>query len=162
MIEKLDFNPSSPSWLWLFPLTYIIHIFEEYRGGIVLSSSLSEMHGFNLTPTEFLRLTIVGLMLIVIGIIIARKFRFPQLLSVILATVISLNGLSHTISSCLSGAYNPGLISGLLIWLPLGAITLLYLRRSMRHGRYWMGVIIGLAISGVVSWLALGGGKTLN
>ena len=144
---------------WLFPATLLVHITEEYWGGLAFSSSPSSMRGVNLTPTNFLLLTGLAWALMVTGIFLARKFNFPELFLVLLGTIVLINGLSHTISSVVGAEYNPGLISGVLVWIPLGGVTLALMKRRMGSRRYWFGVMAGAAIHGVVSLLALGGGS---
>jgi hypothetical protein len=70
-----------------------------------------------------------------------------------------INGLSHTIKTILGAAYNPGVVSGLLIFIPLGAAMLIYLKRRMRGRRYYGAMLVGAAIHGVISLLALSGGS---
>jgi hypothetical protein len=139
---------------WLFPATLLLHLIEEYWGGTALSNSPDKMRGVNLAPAQFLALTGFGLALMIAGIILALRFGFPQLLLVILGIFVLINGLSHTLTSVLKAEYNPGVISGLLIWIPLGVVTLIGLKDSMTGHRYWMGTAIGIGIHAVVSTLA--------
>jgi hypothetical protein len=147
-------------WAWLFPTTYLLHIAEEYWGGDGYTRHLSQTRGLYLSPLRFFILTAIGFLLMIAGIIVAQTFKFPQLLLVILGTVFFINGLSHAISSILTRKYDPGLISGVLIWVPLGIATLLQLKGSMPTSRYLMGSVIGLMIQGTVSLLALSAGKS--
>ena len=146
-------------WPWLFPATYLIHIAEEHRGGQGFSAHMAQSRGVHFTSLRFFFLTGIGLVLMVAGILLAQRLRFLHLLLVILGTVVLANGLSHTLSGIFNGTYNPGLISGLLIWIPLGAATLYGLAGGMPMQRYAIGILIGLGIQAVVSWLALQGGK---
>ena len=146
-------------WPWLFPFTYLIHIAEEYWGGGGYSAHLSKTKGVDLTRARFLLMTAIGLVLLIVGIPLAQMFRFPQLLLVILGTVVLVNGISHGVSSLVKASYNPGLISGILIWIPLGVITLAQLRDRMSTIRFLTALAIGLAIQAVVSVLSLRGGK---
>ena len=159
MTDKPHSDRSVKLLSWLFPATLLAHITEEYWGGLAFSSSPSSMRGVNLTPAMFLLMTGLAWALMVTGIFLARKFNFPELFLVLLGTIVLINGLSHTISSIVGAEYNPGLISGLLIWIPLGGVTLALMKRRMGSRRYWLGVVAGAAIHGVVSLLALGGGS---
>lgn len=146
-------------WPWLFPFSYLIHIAEEYWGGDGYSAYLSRTKGVDLTRLRFLLMTAIGLVLMVAGIPLAQMFRFPQLLLVILGTVVLVNGVSHGVSSLVKRSYNPGLVSGVLIWIPLGVITLAQLRDRMSTARFLTALMIGLAIQAVVSVLSLRGGR---
>ena len=111
-------------WSWLFPITYVIHIGEEFYGGEGYPAYLKRLRGVDMSPTEFLVGQAIGLALIVVGILIARRLNFPQQLLVILGTVVLVNGLSHLGTSLFYREYGPGLVSGVLIWIPFGVALL--------------------------------------
>lgn len=159
IIRSTDKVGATTAWLWLFPVTYLIHIAEEYWIGGGYFAYLARTRGVNLTPARFIFLNGIGCALIVIGIFIAQRLKFPEWLLVCLGAVVAGNGLTHTVTALRAAEYNPGLASGLLIWLPLGAATLWVLRGRMRRRRYWSAVAIGVAINVVVSVLALNSGK---
>lgn len=141
---------------WLYPLTLLAHLAEEYYGGVMLADSPQTMKGVGLTRARFLALTGLGVALVLTGIILARSFGFTQLLLVILGIFILINGTSHTITSWLKAEYNPGVATGLLLWVPLGAVTLACLKSNMSWQRYLTGIVTGIAIHVIVSWLARG------
>lgn len=155
------FNFSGPNmlWLWLYPATYLLHIAEEYWGGTGYIAHLAKTKGVVFTPLRFFSLTIFGWVLMVVGVILADRCKFPQLLLVIFGTLVLGHVLSHTVSRVRTAKYNPGLLTGLLIWLPLGAITLVQLQGSMSGGRYWTGLVIGIGIQGMVLLIAARGGS---
>ncbi|HVS80999.1 MAG TPA: HXXEE domain-containing protein [Pyrinomonadaceae bacterium] len=134
--------------LWLFLLVYPLHIIEEIRG-------VGAFRGINLSLKQFFILSGAACLLMVIGILLAQKFRFPQLLEIVFGTVFLLNGLSHIINSVVIRGYDAGLITGTLIFIPLGVTSLVRLRNSMRRLRYLAGVALGLAAQGIITVLAL-------
>ncbi len=156
MIKSSSFVDFIALLCWLYPLTLLAHLAEEYCGGVRLADSPHTMKGVGLTRKRFLALTGLGVVLVVIGIILARLLGFTQLLLVILGTFVLINGTSHTITSWFKATYNPGIATGLLLWIPLGAVTLVYLKNSMSWQRYWTGVMTGIAIHAIVSLLASG------
>ena len=144
-------------WSWLFPLTYLIHIAEEFYGGEGYPAYLKRLRGVEMSSTKFLVGQAIGLALIVLGILIARRLRFPRQLLVILGTVILFNGLSHLATSVSYREYGPGLISGVLIWIPFGIATLTRFKSSMRPVRFWLYVASGIAINVVIALITLKG-----
>jgi uncharacterized protein with HXXEE motif len=152
-------NSTILSWLWLFPTSYLIHIAEEYWGGEGYSAYLLKTRGVSLPPTRFLLLQSIGVVLMIVGVILAGRLRFPRMMAVILGAIVLLNGITHTATSAVHGGYGPGLLSSLLIWIPLGALTLLRLKDGMRGSRYWIGVIIGVAVNGIIAILTMRGGR---
>lgn len=144
-------------WSWLFPLTYVIHIAEEFYGGEGYSAYLKRLRGVEMSPTKFLVGQAIGLTLIVFGILIARRLGFPRQLLVILGTVVLFNGISHLATSAYYREYGPGLISGVVIWIPFGIATSMRFKSSMRPVRYWLYVAIGVAINAVIALITLKG-----
>lgn len=145
-------------WSWLFPLTYLIHIAEEFYGGEGYPAYLKRLRGVEMSPTRFLVGQAIGLALIVVGILIARRLSFPRQLLVILGTVVLVNGASHLATSSYYREYGPGLISGVLIWIPFGMATLIRFKDSMTRRRYWLYVAIGVGINVAIALIALQGG----
>ena len=143
-------NAPTTLWSWLFPTTYLFHIAEEYWGGEGYSAYLLRLRGIQLSPTRFLVVQAIGLALMTVGIILARRLRFPNLLTVILGTVVLVNGVTHTIVSLVYAEYVPGLITSIVLWIPLGVATLMKFRRTMYEARYWLCVALGVAINGII------------
>jgi hypothetical protein len=134
--------------LWIFLLVYPLHIFEEIR-------SVGAPHGINLSAKQFFILSGAACLLLAIGILLARRFRFPQLLEIVLGTVFVLNALSHIINSVAIRGCDAGVITGTLIFIPLGVTSLIGLRNSMRRLRYFAAVALGLAAQVIITLLAL-------
>ncbi len=143
-------NTSTAVWPWLFPLTYLLHVAEEYWGGEGYSAYLLRLRGVQFSPTRFLVVQSIGLALMIVGIVLARRLHFPNLLSVILGSVVLVNGLTHTILSVSYTEYVPGLITSILLWIPLGITTLVRLRRTMRQARYWLCIALGVGINVII------------
>lgn len=130
----------------LFPATYLLHIAEEYWGGEGYPAYLLRVQGVHFSGTRFWVLQSIGIALMIAGLFLARRLNFPHFLVLILSTVFFKNAATHIVRSSLSAAYEPGLVTSLLLWLPLGAFTLFNLRRLMSGRRYLCGLAIGLAI----------------
>ena len=139
--------PKSSNWLWLFPIAYFLHAIEEIKG-------LGAFHGINLSSKQFLVFSGVALLLLVCGIILARRYGFPQLLSVCLGTAVLLNGLSHIAESVSIAGYDAGVITGTVIFIPIGLVTLFGLMKSMARLRYAVGIALGVLIQGIAMILA--------
>lgn len=146
-----DMNSTTSSGsrrLWLFLLVYPLHIFEEIR-------SVGAPHGINLSAKQFFILSGAACVLLAIGILLAQKFRFPQLLEIVLGTVFVLNALSHLINCIVIRGYDAGVITGTLIFIPLGVTSLIRLRNRMGRARYFAAAGLGIVAQGVIMMLAL-------
>lgn len=144
---------------WLVPLTYLIHIAEEYWGGEGYPAYIYRLRGVYLSPNRFLVAQAIGFALVAIGIILARNFNFPQMMLVILSTTVMGNALTHSFSAVATFSYNPGLLSSVLIWLPMGIFVLLRFRREMSPQRYWLAFAIGVGINVAIGVITMRGGR---
>jgi hypothetical protein len=143
-------NTSTTLWSWLFPFTYVLHIAEEYWGGEGYSDYLLRLREVQLSPTRFLLVQAIGLVLMIMGITLARRLKFPNLMITILGAIVFVNGLTHTILSLAYNEYVPGLITSILLWIPLGIITLVSFRHTMSKARYSLGMAFGVAINAII------------
>ena len=157
MFDALLGERKEEVWAWLLPVTYLIHVTEEYVAGVALAPSPNKIRGANVTPTQFLILQGFGLTLLVVGIILSRRFKFRPWLLICLGTVVIVNGLIHVVGSLRIAGYNPGLISGVLIWIPLGVAILIHLKKQMRPNMYWTAIAVGIAINLAILVIARGG-----
>ncbi len=115
-------------WLWVFPITYLIHIAEEYWGGEGYPAYILRLRGVHMSTARFLVAQSVGVVLVTVGVILARRFNFPQMMLIILGSIVLVNGITHTVTALSIMRYGPGLWSSIFIWIPLGVFTLFRFR----------------------------------
>ncbi len=101
----------------------------------------------------------IGFILVTLGMILARQFSFPQMMLLILCTTVMGNALTHTYSAVATQSYNPGLLSSLLIWMPLGIFVLIRFRREISQQRYWLAIAIGVGINVAIGVITMRGGR---
>ena len=144
---------------WLIPVTYLIHIVEEYWGGEGYSAYIYRLRGVHLSPTRFLVAQAIGLILVTAGILIARRLGFPAMMMVILMMTLLGNVVTHTFNAITQLSYNPGLLTALLIWLPMGIFALVRFRSATGAKRSWIALGIGIGINVVVGVITMRGGR---
>ena len=154
-----QYVPPSALWMWLFPVTYLIHIAEEYWGGEGYSAYLYRLRGVHLSTGRFFFFHSLGVVLIVLGIVISLQLKFPRFMLGIMGAIVLSNGITHTVTALRHGGYGPGLVSCVLIWIPLGIGTLFVLYGEVPTTRLVVAAAIGGAINGVVALIALRGGR---
>jgi hypothetical protein len=142
-------------WVWLFPATYLAHVAEEYWGGEGFPRWISRVAGAALSEEAFLTLNALAWVVMVVAIAAVARglWRWPL---VAFGLVVLLNALLHAGGSVITRSYSPGLVTGLLLWLPLGAVTLRRARREVSRRTFAVGVMAGLLAHAVVSLLAFG------
>jgi hypothetical protein len=148
-------------WLWVFPITYLIHIAEEYWGGEGYPAYILRLRGVHMSTTRFLVAQSVGVVLVTIGVVLARRFNFPQMMLIILGTIVLVNGITHSVTALSIMRYGPGLWSSIFIWMPLGLFILVRFRNSVSRKRYWIGIAIGVGVNIVVGILTMRGGRVV-
>ena len=144
---------------WIFPLTYLIHIAEEYWVGEGYAAYIFRIRGVHMSPARFLAAQSIGFILVTLGVILAKHFHFPQTMLLILGTIVLTNGLTHSFTSLTTRTYGPGLYSSVLIWIPLGLIALLGFKNGVTRKRYWLCVAIGVGVNVLVGVITMRGGR---
>jgi len=129
----------------LFPLVYLLHIIEEVRG---------VGHDFNVSLNTFLILSAATWVLMIVGVVLAHRLGFPHFIAVCLGSTVFLNGLWHIFNSVSNRGFEAGVISGTLLFIPIGLATLIGLRNSMRRQRYIVGAGLGLVIQTIAAIVA--------
>ena len=144
---------------WLFPLTYLIHVAEEYWGGEGYPAYILRVRGVHLTTTRFFVAQILGTVLMALGIMLARRLNFSYLMVIIMASLVLVNGLTHTLTSLTNGGYGPGVFSSALIWIPLSIFCLVRFSREVSRKRFLLGVTIGLGVNVLVFVITMRGAR---
>ncbi len=139
---------------WLFPLTYVLHLAEEYWGGEGFPAWISRVAGVSFTNHEFLVLNSFALLLLTLGAWLIYQNTWRWLLTA-LAGVVFLNGTLHLVFSVWTWTYSPGLISGVLCWMPLGLVTMYRQWHLAARRSFVIGIVLALGLHLLVSLLAL-------
>lgn len=144
------------SWPLLFPLTYLIHIAEEYFAAEGFPEWSARYLNFRLTPERFLELNGIAWIAVCMASLIVLWRASARWVLVPLATVTAINGCAHAVASIATMSYSPGVISGVMLWIPLGVFTLRRGYQDLSSRLFWMGIGVGIVLHGVVTVLALG------
>lgn len=144
---------------WWFPATYALHAAEEYCTGETFPVWISRLAAVQFTPTAFLWLNGIAMaaMLVAAWLAAARGVRW---LTTTLATVVAINGTAHLVGSLATMTWSPGVVTGTLLWLPLGVATLVQRHRELSARSFVGGVVLGLAAHAIVSAVVLVTGTT--
>jgi hypothetical protein len=141
---------------WLLPVTYAAHVFEEWRGGF--PAWWSSLTGVDLSVEKFLSLNEIALALMTLGVVAGYAVRPLRWLFVAFGAAVLLNAASHLVACAATRSYSPGAVTGTLLWLPLGWLTLRAGRAELSRLSFAAGVAVGVAMHAVVALMALLGG----
>jgi hypothetical protein len=153
MITAADSSPKRlfEDWIWLFPATYLIHAMEEYWCGEGFYRWAARIIGWGMTPAQFVWINGTAWLLMVASILVFRKTPSVRWLTITYATVALVNGFAHFVGSLWTWTYSPGVISGVLLWIPLGAATFYRAwKGEVTRRSFVYGLLVGALIHGMI------------
>jgi hypothetical protein len=155
---SLDSPPWPRLWPLLLPLAYLVHLAEEQWTGGGFPAWVSSTVGAPLTEARFVVINAVAWPL-ALGVC-AAAVAWPKLCWPVLAVaaVLALNGAVHLLGSLATASDSPGVVSGVLVYLPLGLATLRRGRGAVTPGAFLGALLTGVALHGVVVAVAFAGG----
>jgi hypothetical protein len=133
--------------LWLFVPAYVVHLAEEWLAGF--PAWIGAIVGTPLPGTAYLVINGTAFVLLVAGIRAAIGSEKHGWVAVAVATVALVNVAAHTAGAVLTGSYSPGLISAVLLYVPLGVLTMI---RASEQATAQMagGILAGVLIHAAV------------
>jgi hypothetical protein len=140
----------TPDPVWLFPLTYAVHLLEEYFVGGGFPSWAQRALGIQLSNREFVAWNAFALAAMCAGALLVSRYRRFRYIEIGLAIAVLGNVAAHVIGSLATLTYSPGLITGVLVWIPLGWFRLrTVFGHSSRRARV-AGICIGVFVTAVI------------
>ncbi len=141
------------AWTALFPVTYAVHIAEEYWAGDTFSGWVSRLWSIDFSQQEFLVLNAIAMAVMIAGVIVANvtTFRLPI---AALGFIVAFNGALHAVASVVTASYSPGVVSGVLIWIPFGVFALRRAYGALPRRQFYGGIVAGLIGHALMSLLA--------
>lgn len=144
--------------MWLFPLTYLIHAAEELRGGF--PAWVSRIAGISVTPELFLRFNAMFFVGMVAAVLLARYVPGAGWIAVTLAVSIAVNGLFHLAGTIVTRSYSPGVVTGVLLWVPFGVFALSRMRARLSRAVFLFACLGGVGLQVMVSMILLRSGAS--
>lgn len=152
MATQSTSNNTAPRAVLLLPIAYVLHLAEEWFGGLSLWTMA--VLGYELSLERFIIINAIAFPIFVTGALAAVYDSRIAWFGTSFAALLGLNGVLHTFGTLAYGRLMPGTITVLLIYIPLSVIVLrsaasrfstIVLVRSI-----WLGVLL----HGLVALLA--------
>jgi hypothetical protein len=140
--------------LWPFVPAYAIHVAEEWFGGF--PAWLGQIVGSPMPGPAFLIINAVAFVLLIAAIRWATQSERSGWMAVAVATIFLANTLAHAAGSAMTRSYGPGLISAVVLYVPLGSLAMIRAIDQADRAQVSRGVLAGLAIHALVFALAWG------
>jgi len=134
--------------LWLFVPAYVAHVAEEWLGGF--PQWIAMVAGRPLPASAFFIVNGIALLLAVAGIRAAIRSDRYGWIAVAVATIALVNTLAHAGGAALTGTYSPGLISAVVLYVPLGALAIIRAVDQAPREQLRRGIAAGLIIHALV------------
>jgi hypothetical protein len=146
-----------PLLVWLFPLSYAGHLVEETLAGEGLRFWLGRLGPAPLSLTGFVLLNAVAMTAFIAGAMIATRRQGTGWPVIAMATLVLLNALLHVLGTLVTRTYSPGLVTSVVLYVPLGALTVLRASTQASSVEWQLGLVAGVAAQAIVTSLALSG-----
>lgn len=137
-----------PLLLWLFVPAYLAHLAEEWWAGF--PEWIAAFTGRPLPGEAFLAINAAALILLFAATMAATRRESAGWLAVAIATVFTLNAVLHLLGAFASASYSPGMVTGVVLYVPLGLLTLLRAWHQQLPSQFARGVAAGVAVHAVV------------
>jgi len=142
-------------WVWFLPAAYVCHAAEEAFVGNGIMEWMAAGGGVRLSLAAFVGLNLVGAGMMCLAAWAARKSKIWRWPCVAGATVIFVNGVWHAAICVMTRSYIPGVGTGILLYVPIGAVLLFRLRRLISPRLFASAIVIGVVIHGATLWIVL-------
>ncbi len=129
----------------LYPGVYLVHLIDERYYGIGTADFATQYFGIYFTNEAWWAVNVPSLMMLTATATLVARQVWPRWLAVALATHLALHGLMRVPTSAWTLTIAPGLISGLLLCLPLSVITLLWGWSALPRTQFRNGILVGIA-----------------
>jgi len=133
-----------PALLWLIAAAFVLHVTEEWLGGF--PQWLARIVSRPLPDEAFFIINGVVLVLIVAGIRAAARDESNGWIAVTIATIALVNTAVHVAGAILVRGYAPGLISAAILYVPLGALTMIRAFDQAPRAQLFRGIAAGLLL----------------
>ncbi len=144
MGESSEELPFSSRWLWLFPPAYLAHLIDERFWGAGTANWAYTNTGIYFTNAGWLAVNVPSMLLLTIAAALSAARIWPQWVGVALAVHFVLHALVRIIGTAATGQVSPGVVTGVLICLPLAIPTLVRGYQSLSTPSYRRGLLAGV------------------
>jgi hypothetical protein len=148
-------NESAGPWAWFLPAAYAAHVIEEAFAGGGFMSWMYAGGGVRLSLTAFLGLNAAGVILLCLAAWAARRTKAYGWPLASGAAIVFVNGIWHAAICAMTRSYIPGVLTGLVVYIPVGVVVLFRMRRMLSPRLFASAIAVGFVIHGVVLWLVL-------
>ena len=151
-VVAIDRPHQVPRAALVLPFALALHVAEEWFGGFPAWTAV--IAGDSLEPERFLVINALGLLLFTAGAVAAFRDSGTAWIVVSLAALVGLNGVLHTLATAAFGRYSPGVVTGLLLYIPLSVVVLRFSATMLPKAHFARAVLLGILLHALVTLVA--------
>lgn len=141
-------------WPVLLPLSYLLHLAEEWWGGEGFAAWTARAVGAPVSTTRFLVLNgIVWPLFTILTVVAIRRSELKWFLTTF-GTIVLINATLHVLGTFVSSSYSPGLITGVFLYFPIGGLAVASGRRQLSSTSFGVAVLAGFIAHALVAVIA--------
>jgi hypothetical protein len=142
------------SWPLLLLAAYTLHLAEELWGGEGFELWTERALGLPVSTTRFLVLN--GIAWPLFAALTVAALRKPALswFPTAFGTLVAVNGVLHLLGTLATGSYSPGLVTGLLLYLPVGGYAVVWGSRHLPPRAFAAALLGGVLAHALVAVIA--------
>ena len=142
----------APKTTVLLPFAYLLHLAEEWFGDLPAWTVIAL--GNEVPVERFLLINAIAIPIIVAGTVAALRIPRFAWIATSMAALFGVNGILHALATLGIGLYSPGILSGLLVYVPVCAHILWTSSSRLPTPVFAGAVVLGVLLHVVVSILA--------
>ena len=144
MSRQANTSQSLNGWLWLFPPVYLLHLIDERYFGIGTAEWASHHTGVYFTNSVWLAVNAPSFVLLTLATWLVARRTWPMWVAVALATHLALHAIGRVVGSVVFDSVSPGVVTGVILCLPLAVFAYTRLVRVLSRGQLLAGVLAGV------------------
>jgi hypothetical protein len=134
--------------LWLFVPAYMTHVVEEWFGGF--TTWAARFAGRPIPGDAFLVINGIALLLLIAAIRASSRDQASGWMAIAIATIALVNTASHLAGAIYTQSYSPGLVSAVILYVPLGSLTMVRASDQAPSTQLSRGIVAGMALHALV------------
>jgi len=152
----LERNPDiQPRYvIWLLPVTYSLHIVEEYFADGGFPRWFSNIFNASISNNDFIVINATALLLVIIFSSFYQFYKQNNVIFLALVTLFFANGIIHLLSSIFSMTYSPGTVTGVVMYIPMGFFFFKRIIPLLSYSQKVTGITLGILTHLVVALIA--------
>ena len=150
--RRVRWHYRDPALLWLLPAAYALHILEEWYAGF--SEWVALVVGAPLPRAAFIVINAIAMALAIAATRASTRREHYGWAGIAVASILFVNALAHVLGTAITRTYSPGLITGLVLYVPIAGLVLLRASTQAASGAFLRGVVVGIALHAVVFLIA--------